>query len=453
MTSLLKPLIFIIIFISLIVNASLIPYNDGLWWDEAVYMGLAESISDGYYSLDMNYPLETFRPFIFPFIISPVSSSLILARYIAVVIAGIAIISVYYATKNYYDKNKALWAAFFTGTSYHFVFFTPKVLSESLFILFLSLSLLFFFRIEKDRRYVLLCGVFASLGFMTRYMGGLIILSYLIYLIYSSYKKREVKTILLYIIGTVLALIPFFLIGMLYYGHPLGMVTSNLSVYSESVIVHTFLEGLTQLVNAWSISLVLIIPGVYLAIKKRDFLLIPFILTIVAFFTFPHKEPRYLLSFLPIYAMIAALGLNGILDKIKPMKKQSLISILIILAFSVFIFYGLQDTYNDRVAANSLVKASMDLKGLTSEGEKIMTNAYPYTYYISERIGIQVPMNSSEVMNLIEEEGIRYVVIYKPEPTKTEYEKTYFQSNPGFKKVKTYYQWGDDEATVIFEKV
>ncbi|MBU0530723.1 MAG: glycosyltransferase family 39 protein, partial [Nanoarchaeota archaeon] len=401
--------LFIIITLSLVANSFLIPLNEGLWWDEAVYMKLGQSILLGYYSLDPGYPVETFRPFVFPFLMSPLSHSLLLARYAALLIAAIAIIAVYFAAREVHEKI-AKWTAFFTATSYSFVFFSTKVLSESLFIIFLSLSLIFFLRSQKTGRnkYIVLCGAFSSLALMTRYMGLLIISAYFIYLIYDLYKSRKITRISLFVASSFIVALPLFVLGLLYYGDPLGLISTNMFVYGESQITHTFLSGIYQIINTWGLLLLLIAAGIFFMRKKMNIFLVMFVITIAAFLVLPHKEPRYLLSFLPVYATIAAVGMDDVLNQIK---SKNLFSILIIILLSINIAIGFQITFADRTASSSLVQASLDVKQMTSSDENILTNAYPYIYYISERRGIDFPMNPSELMNLIDEESIRFIVI------------------------------------------
>jgi len=447
MKVLLNHVLFIIIVIFLFAGSFLIQTNEGLWWDEAVYMGLGQSIMKGYYSLDAEMSIESFRPFMFPLLSSPLSYSLTSVRYLALIISMFAIVSVYTASKKY-----GIWSVFFTATFSSFIYFSTKVLSESLFIIFLSLSLISFYKANKgDKRYLILCGVFTSLATMTRYLGGILILSYFIFYIYQAVKTRKPLNPMIYILAVLISLIPLYFVGYAYYGNPIGTIESNMYEYGKSQQFHTFYEGLQQIVTGLNILLIAIIPGLYFMLKKKEvnIFLITFVITIVAFLILPHKEPRYLLTFLPIYAIIGAYGVGEVLNKIKTTRIKWITVLILIVIFSYAAFSGYQNAYNDRLAATGLVDACKDVNSLTDQN--IMATSYPYVYYLSETRAIEFPDNQSMVMETIRRENIEYVIVYKFEPENPDYVNTYFENNPNFEKVKTYYQWGDPEAAVIYK--
>src|SRR3989338_5468295 len=59
---------------------ALLPFNQGVWWDEAVYLGLANGLAQGRYSLDPVFPADSFRPPLLPLLLLPFRADPLLAR-------------------------------------------------------------------------------------------------------------------------------------------------------------------------------------------------------------------------------------------------------------------------------------------------------------------------------------------------------------------------------------
>jgi len=89
------------------------------------------------------------------------------------------------------------------------------------------------------------------------------------------------------------------------------------------------------------------------------------------------------------------------------------------------------------------------MKNMTAPEERIMTGSYPYIRYLAQRETIQFPEKSSEMPDLIKGKNITYFLVYKFEPGNPEWIYNYFASEK-FEKIKTFEQWGDSEAAVIY---
>ncbi len=127
---------------------------------------------------------------------------------------------------------------------------------------------------------------------------------------------------------------------------------------------------------------------------------------------------------------------------------------LFVVLVSVFgMLLSFQSAWTDRVSSSSVVLACLDLKGMTEPNETVMTYSYPYVNFLSERNAVNYPPSPEQVPEIISKYSIRYVLLNRLEDGLYlyEYARTYFDENPGFRKIKTYEEWGNPEATVIYE--
>ncbi len=442
-------LIVIILFI-LFSNLALIPFNQGLWWDEAVYLGLGQAILSGRYSLDPGYPLETFRPPLLPLVISVFSDSVLAARIFVWTMSVLSILAIFLFSKKLFGKRAALWAALFASTSYLFIFFSTKVLSEPLFIALLSLSLLFYVRWQKEgkNRNLFLAGLLSGMAFLTRYLGNLLILGILVHFAWLCVRKRRLPQIVVPISGILVILIPWFLLGLFYYGNPFGAFFENMAI-TFSVQNMSVLDALWTLLEVWAVMVPFVAVGFYFLIKKDcELIVLIFLISVIAWFVFPYKEPRYLLSFLPIFAAITGFGMEKSCILFKKYRTLIIFSVLFI---SIIIStLALSAVWSDRFAAAGVVQAGIWLKNITNSDEKIMTESYPYIYYLAQRKAVAFPKNSSEVLPLIGRENVGYILVYKFEPGNPEWVYGYFDSEQ-FEKIRSFEQWGDAEAITIYK--
>jgi 4-amino-4-deoxy-L-arabinose transferase-like glycosyltransferase len=475
-------LVFILILASLF-RFVLIPLNEGLWWDEAVYLGLGKSITQGFYSLDQSYPLETFRPPLFPLLISIVSGSVLFARIFVALISLASIISVYFLAKELYGKEMAMWSSLFLSANYFFIFFSTKVLSEMLFISLFSLSILFFIKHtnKTKSRFMFLAGILAGLAFLTRYLGYVLILGYLlafIYWIIKTKSRKKTHDFLIFFCALLIVLIPWFLISHSYYENPIGALITNYNVYTVAGNPDIVSSGFFDVPYFWGYAGIFLILGLLFIFKDKNktgaserFLLLIFSLSLIIFLLLPFKEPRYLLSFISIYSVLMGLGVTRTINlNIAKAIKIFIVAVVFIITITS-IYSGFQRTWEDNHAAESLYQASLELKDLSNTDESILSQSYPYVYYLTQRTAIPFCENyiinneyencQWELINkiwepetipkLLEKYNIRYILVYKFEPTNPDYILNYLNSNPDFRKIKTFKQWGDEEASVIYE--
>jgi 4-amino-4-deoxy-L-arabinose transferase-like glycosyltransferase len=434
--------------------------NQGLWWDEAVYLGLGRGIMSGSYSLDPQAPLETFRPPAFPFLISPLSESILAARLAVIAISAFSVAFTYYAGKRIFGKEPALWASLFLSTSYLFIFFSGKVLSEPLFLAFLSLSLLFLARWVKDKKpgNAFLAGAFAGLCFITRYLGNLLILSYGILFIVLLLRRDKGTSsgFLSFLAGSIIPIIPWLMISVAYYGSPLASFFINSAITFEFPS-WDFLAAGYDILYALGLALPFFIIGFALLAGKKHIrrepvflLLLLSVVSVFAYLALPYRESRYLLSFYPVYAIVAGFGMHEV-TRFRALRRIRVpIQIAVILASILFISWAFFAGWNDSRAAICLEHSSLEIRNLTAPGEKVMTESYPYVIYLSERQAMKPPRNETGFIPALEQNGIRLILVYKFEPKNPEYLANLSLSER-FRKLQTFKEWNDPEACTIYE--
>ncbi len=459
-----KYAIMAVIAISICVSLYSVTYNQGLWWDEAVYIGLSRGLTQGHYSLESGTSIETFRPPMLPFLLMPIHGSMELIRILMVIISIISVISVYFLAKEIFSKDVGFFAALLLAGNNLFIFFNNKILSEPLFIAFFSLSLLFFFKWKRSSKYkfLVLAGIFSGLTFLTRYFGSLLILAYVIYFAYHLIRKDRVnnlKYLVILLISIAVVLSPWMINNYNHYGDPIGGFTENYRVYSDSNR-QNLLQGVSDIFSGWGLSTLLIV-GLICLFKERklnkhlSIIILLLILTVASYLILPHKEVRYLLSFSPIYLTLAAFGivkLSSTLDKKAKTKYAGLVFAAIILILALWVVISSSNMlWEDRLAANALVQSSKDLQTLTKTTDSVMSTSYPYIYALAQRKAVYFPQNQEEILPTIQKNNVSYIVVYKFEPTYPDYVVGYFNSSQDFEKAKTYFQWGDPEAVVIYK--
>ncbi len=462
MDSRLKYILISMIIFSLSAKFFLIFLNHGLWWDEAVYLNLGRNIQKGFYSLDPEKPLETFRSPVFPLLISPFSESVLLVRILVVMFSIISVIFVYFFSKDLFGKETALWTSLFLSTNHVFIFFTTKALTESVFISFLILSLLFFFRRKNKTSYLFLSGIFSGFAFLTRYLGTILVFSYILYFLYLFLlSKRNMKNLAKQFItmfgGIFLVLSPWFMLSHVYYGNILGSYYTNMIDYSDygkmfiGYFSNVIRNYFSDVFRAFGLQLFFIILGLYVMLKQgkgnyRILFTIIFFLPVIFFFLDPYRKPRYMLSYLPVYAVFSAFALRCEFKRI-----GRYLPCLAILVCIFSMFTGFAMAWNDRYAASGLVQAALYVRNVTGDDDYIMTQSYPYIYYLSGRRATVFPRNLENLEGEIKEKNIRYILLYKFEPKNPDYTKDYFDRNSEFKLIRKFTQWGDPEAVKIYE--
>ncbi|RLI98531.1 MAG: hypothetical protein DRO99_00540 [Candidatus Aenigmatarchaeota archaeon] len=181
-------------------------------------------------------------------------------------------------------------------------------------------------------------------------------------------------------------------------------------------------------------------------------MLLTVMVSLVFYFAFPRQEPRYLLTYLPVFSAFGGLGVHSLVRRL-PKGAGETIAVLVIVVSALSAASGLMSVSADTVSASALVSACYEIRNLTAPGDVVVSDSYPYIYYISERKPLQLYGNDREgLLSSMQENGARYVLFYVFENPEPELYREML-GGPDFRKISSYSQWGDPEAAVIYEHV
>jgi 4-amino-4-deoxy-L-arabinose transferase-like glycosyltransferase len=384
--------------------------NRILWWDEVVYLSLGSSILKGRYEIVPNR--DTFRPVLFPVLIA--LSFLIngenLVRILVAIFSIFSIISTYYMGKKLFDVKTGLLAALVLLNFPLFIFYSNKILAETIFLTFTPLALTtFYLGIEKDYKFLLLSALFTGMSILTKYFGFFLVLIYLVYIILNKkiqiFKKREFYIALAIFF---LLLTPWFIINTIYYRNPIGGIFENAEIYLPLEKNQSFYFFLVDSWKIFGLSVIFIPVGIFYAIKERKnnslliliYALIPFII----FSLLSHKEPRYLVSFFSSFACLISFTIQKIPKRIRTFAYGFLL-IALILGF----FLGCNEIAKEEVNLDVLKEGSLYIKNITHANEYVMSESYPYLSYYADRVSIRPQKDKGEFYRLLDSYNISYI--------------------------------------------
>lgn len=432
--------------IALIIVALLVSFpsvkQGALWWDEAVYLGLADNLYE-HQTYDVNAKIhENFRAPLFPLLIASFYALFghqNIVPYLINPMMTVAIaLAIFFTGKRMYDETTGFLASILVITNGQYIFWSSKILSEPLAILLATFVLFGAYKAigEKNRIYYLLLFPALALAFLTRYplaALGIAVAFYGLILrrgkILSELKTRE---FLAGTAGFVAILLPWILFNYRLFGNPIGGALKNLTIvqsfhHSPWIFVTEFFPNLQFL---GILAIVGILTGFY-RWEKRAILMNCFIIISFAIFMFVlgQKEFRYVIITLPAMAFLASDLL------MQADRKLELRGVLAVFAAALIVSLGVhgpyEKAYHDKDLGISLRSAAEYLDGRVNEGESVMTQNYPLFSYLSNAYVVYFPADVWGVNEFIERFNITYVVVdslnYYPS-----WSPEYFEKDPRF---------------------
>lgn len=405
--------------------------NQGLWWDEAVYLGLAENIASGqgYY---INEFQESFRPPVYPYFIAGLfylGLAQGFVQYFSILFAILSVFVIYILGMRLYNNHVALLSALVLSASHFFLFFSLKILTESLFILLSLLMILtYYIGFTGNKRYYLYAGLLTSLAFLTRYMGGLLFIFYLLYPLVVSKSKDDIKKNYLQkyfwlgLVISILALIPWLMLNNTYLDSPVASLFTGFDAVSHDFYIGPWYFHFENWIEFFGYVGLFAIPGLYYLVRhnrRQDKLvLMIFILSIIALILIPRKEVRYLLHYFHIYAILIAVGIHHI-------RKKNILKYLVPLAVIIFLIMnlsvGLNMINSDLQGGVSIKEASIFVGENIEPGETVISESIPVVYLKSKAHVIRFPPDESDLSQVIQDNNVKYIVIDEREPTHPDY--------------------------------
>ena len=404
--------------------------SQALWWDEAVYVIMARNWTHGLY-----YQFTAARPLLFSAVISIfnfISTSEFLPKMFILTFSMLAILGMYYLGRSMTDKRSVgLLSAFLTAIFYIHIFYTQRLLVDTLSFTFFIWSAYFFFKyFKKDNpKYFYIGSAIVAVGFLFRITTALILLVVLIYTIIihgtKMFKKKE------YYIGALIFLViitPYILWGYFQFdGFVLTQAfetnaPTNFWAGGWSVLIGYIARFLLLLPNNWALPTgLLFIVGIIMMhecivgldmMRKGDkklqrdfFLLLMFIIPLVAIsFLLNHVEDRYIFNVFPaifILVSIATVYIQELLNKKWGSYVSSVFMVLIIATMLISQFQVTDLTIKSKIPSYSQVKeAGLWIGQNSGPNDIIITHSYPQVQYYSWRYSRHFPKTEEEFEQL-----------------------------------------------------
>lgn len=342
-----------ILTVSLILRLFLLFQNHAVWWDASIYLGMGKALFSNYH-IGIWEPL---RPILWPLALGflwKVGLDPIFFGNILQIILSLGIIYLtYLIARHHRNENEALIAAAIIAFTPVFLEFNFRLYTEIPSV-FLGLLAIYLLRKEKYAS----SGFLTGLSFLTKFPSGIVIIIQTLF--------TEFKRIKYLIFGFLTAIIPYFIYNYFKYND------AFLPIKEGKYIIQY--AGIWLFQQSWDFYLkeflrqnffyIFAIIGIFLIFKKRTAIIPLTGIALLAYFSLePHKEPRFMILFLPYFAIMAAYGIS----KIK-IKNIALIVAIVSLAFLVlnlqselpfskaeteFNNFGFNDTINGEVLTST----------------------------------------------------------------------------------------------------
>lgn len=449
-----------------------------LWHDEAEYMSAAK-----YWAFNTPFNINPARPPLFSFFAFLLYKigfqELGIKFFLELIPALLIVLFTYLLVKEMYDKKIALISAFITSVSWIHLFYSMRLMTDMLGLLFGILSFFFFWKgyVKKENKYyVWLIGFFVALAFLCRLTGilygGII---FLFLFITEQFKFFKNKNLWIAVLVFLVTISPYLVWSYFYHGNafafrqgyggvpdssPGWYMIQHLYDYPELGFFIFFILGLVTLIPLFlSFDLVIFKKN-----KERYNDLFSFILIVVILFFFifflRSAENRWLIAMSIGVFIFSAKGIILIYDFTKKnFKHFAIITLIALLIFGAYFQINHADAIiKDKVNTYVPVKeAALWMKENSNPDDVILTASVPQTAYYSERKVISF-YNSSEgayytsgqLGGFINSEKPRYVVVSVFEPSNPQWTLDYPQQNPSmFKPVKAWFSDQEQKNPIL----
>lgn len=430
--------------------------QNSLWWDEAVYMGLAENLYyNGTYAFNTG-DLEKFRPPLYPVTLAALflltGPSETASIYLNIILAIMTAIILYLLSEElYHDRKISLAATALLLTSQQYIFWTSKILTETLAVFLVTLSLFAYIKISKSKTQSIphVFGFILALAFLARY--PLILLPVYFYLFSIATKrftapvnKRSASQITTHITATVIFLItlsPWMYHSIATYQNPIGAALENIRQVNDLYPPDPKTYYIFNFFTYYPFLGPLMIAGIALSFRKKsdkrkeDAFLIGWLAIVLLYLTFGigQKYIRFLLIALPCMAMLSARALSHLSEKMTKRHQAMLMSAILLIVCIISSTDGITTAVADKKNNIALREAGEYIRTHSSGNETIMSENYPLFHYYTKHKVIKYPEKPEKIVKLIKAYNISYIVL----DNFIEYPKyayALFDSDPSFAK-------------------
>ncbi len=392
------PLILLMI-ISFALNIYYFNTNKAVWWDEAAYLSFKNYMLEG-----TPHSLWEGRAIIYPLMLSlfgMLNSQEGFLRACLILINIGCVFSCYILIKKISKPKIAFFSALLLQTSFLFMFFQIRFLTEIPSAMFLMLGIYFF--LDKNIKSKILSGIFFGLAIGTRFTSIIIIPSLILYNLLAKSKIRDYAWIPSILIGFVPQLIYDLTIGKF----PFYSIITFLTFSSGHALNQPWHYYISSFYIYGLVSLPFFIIGLlkYSKLNAKKILIISFfsLYLLMHSFASPHKEDRYILPIIPFYFFIAVDGMFFAAGKI--LKKENF-QIVCIAVLCAIISYQSITLANLSISAKAEsyfpVREASEFLDNYLPKEAIIIGNTPQINYDSNRQMVEFPKNSSDLYYLLE---------------------------------------------------
>ncbi len=428
--------------IMLVLVSSITLFNSGaLWWDETVYLSIADNLyTEHEYVFNINNE-EEFRAPVFPAMIAASyflfgTSSETIARLAVFGASLLFAFAVYYLGKRLYNVKIASAGALLAVAAPQFIFWSSKILSEAASVLFAATTLYVIYIIIEENRNKLypLLGALLALSFLTKYPLGLLVVLFFAWALFRKKQKLFFcKQAVFGAIAFLVILTPWMYNSYDAYGRIFGSANYNTYIVND---LHTGSPDMyaREFLTYYGIIGALFLAGAAYSIWKKDmpgiFLVSWFLIVFFALsFAISEKQIRYILIALPSIALLASRASFALFEKL-PWKRLLAFIFVLSVAFIVFV-PEFERSYNNKSIGLLVEDAGLYLREHAPEGTMIMSQSAPPYHYYSKHKVIWFPKDEWAIMDFMYRYNISYVEIdnHVKHP---DYVLNYFENNNYF---------------------
>jgi len=341
-----------ILLFSLVLRLIYLLADYSLWWDTHVYIGMGKYI----FTMGKLGVWESFRPLVHPIILGALwklnLNIVFVGKILDIIFSLCAVYLTYLVTLKIFNRKTAIASSIVLSITPLFLMFTGLILTEPLAITFGLLGIYYF--IKEKRKNILLnyffSGIFLSLSFLTKFPQGIFFA--IIFLILLFRKERfvnKIKNVVTLSFGFIILIIPYMWFNYLRYPNMLEPFVSGSWIVTTATWLYG--EGLTfYLTDFFFLNpfYLFFFGYIYLYFKEKQFqsegrktIFWISVLTIIYFLYVPRKEPRYLVTILPMLAIMASYtalrAYHYLKKKEKPFIKPKAFFVICIIALLIII--------------------------------------------------------------------------------------------------------------------
>lgn len=440
-----------VIIFAILLRLFYINTNKALWWDEAQFLLQARHYAFG----TINSGWWAGKGIAFPVILAVLFKllggvNLWAARFLEILFSAGTLLLTYFIGSKFFGKKVAVISIAFLSVLWMDIFYSAKILSDIPSVFFTILAFWLLVKNEKPNMYELLFSG-ASLIFagMIKFNAWLMGIPFLLYLVW--FERKKVKW---FLIGGILFFAIYCLMSFALYGNPLYEPMDYVSINVGGVSNIDALYYFGSIVSIFSMPVVICFVLSILTgwrKKKNLFLLFSILFLILIMSIANYFDYRYIYYIFPFFCIVAALGLDLSIKKIKLEKFFWVIFLVVfIIATGLNIHTAHTQTVGRQHSYYELKQASDWLKYNAEPTDVIMTVSTSQVTFYSEMKTIEIPPEN-EFYNVLEKENPRYLIVsgYEKHP---DYIFNLLQDNSTFIPRKDFNLFGTDQPIVaIFE--